>query len=276
MPLPGALAGRFWAMLEKFRIAKLREIAGLREKAEKGALPPPFAGKRMDFALALKNPKDGDIAIIAEYKRASPSKGLICDRLTPEECAMRYEEAGASAISILTEEDWFAGRFDFLDQAALACGGRMPILRKDFIFDPLQVRATASSRASALLLVVRQTPDIARLKMLRELAESFGIQCVVEAFNEEEIKIARESGAGIIQVNARDLSTLRVDREECLNLIRKSRPEASEIWIQASGVENREQIEAAREAGFHAVLVGTSLMRDGEPGKALQRLKGKC
>ena len=134
------------------------------------------------------------------------------------------------------------------------------------------MRATAATPAAALLLIVALTPDTALLRRLREQAESLGMQAVVEVCGKKDLVLARESGARIIQVNARDLDTLRVDRQACLELARQCPPERGEIWIAASGMDRREHLEEAARAGFSAALVGTALMQEGQPGAALRRL----
>ena len=136
------------------------------------------------------------------------------------------------------------------------------------------MRATAATAASALLLIVRLTPDAATLRALREQAESYGIQAVVEIFDAEDLRLARESGARIIQVNARDLETLAIDRNACLQLVRAFPPASGELWIAASGMSSPEHLRAAAEAGYHAALVGRALMENGTPGEALAALLG--
>ena len=263
--------------LDRFRAAKAAELAALRRAGASGTLPPPWSGTRPDFATALAAPPGrGPLNVVAEYKRASPSKGVICEALDVEAVARRYAEAGASALSILTEVEWFRGELAFLARARRAleeCGGpALPLLRKDFILDPLQVVATAATPASALLLIVRLTPGAALLRDLRERAESYGMAAVVEVFDAEDLALARESGARIIQVNARDLDSLKVDREAPLALIRACPPLPGETWIAASGMDSFAHLERAAEAGYRAALVGTALMAGGEPGAALARL----
>ena len=259
-------------LLERFLWAKADEVAHLRQQERKGDLPVLFGGKRGDFAAALQRRQAGvPLTVIAEFKQASPSRGPICHSLTVEEAARQYVAAGAGALSILTERRFFAGELDFLGRAAVRCPGT-PLLRKDFIFDPLQVRATAATPAAALLLIVALTPDAALLRRLREQAESLGMQAGVEVCGSKDLALARESGARIIQVNARDLDTLRVDRQACLELARRYPPKQEEIWIAASGMDRREHLEDAARAGFSAALVGTALMQDGQPGAALHRL----
>lgn len=252
-------------MLDRFRKAKQTEINLLRAK---GA-PSPWRGARPDFAGALRQ---NSIAVIAEYKRASPSRGPIRADLDAAVVARQYAGNGATAMSVLTETEYFDGRIEFLAQAFAATDGKLPLLRKDFIFDPLQVAATAACPASALLLIARMLPDAGALAALREQAESFGMAAVIEVFDSADLAMARAAGARIIQVNARDLQTLRVSREACLDLIKNSPPQAGEIWIAASGIAEPAHLKAARQAGFNAVLVGSSLMEKPGPGEALLEL----
>lgn len=270
-------------LLERFRKAKEAEVEALRALEAQGALPAVYEGQRPDFVAALTRQQHSGagggspLAVVAEYKRASPSRGVICENLDVEDVARQYAAAGASAVSVLTEETFFRGRLEYLARAAdpaLYTGPRVPLLRKDFIFDPLQVRATAATPASALLLIVRLTPDAATLRALREQAEAYGIQAVVEIFDVEDLRLARESGARIIQVNARDLESLAVDRDACLRLIQVCPPAKGELWIAASGMSSAEHLLAAASAGYHAVLVGSALMEGGTPGEALAALLG--
>ena len=251
--------------LERFLWAKASEVAALRRQQREGRLPAPFTGPRGDFLAALRRPSgQAPLSVIAEYKRASPSRGVICRDLTAAEVARQYAQAGAGAISVLSEERFFQGRLDYLAEAhaALQDGGRpVPLLRKDFLFDPLQIA-----------VIVGLTPDAGLLRRLREQAEAHGMQAVVEVFDADELALARASGARIIQVNARDLATLRVDCAACLDIVRRFPPQNGECWIAASGMESPEQLRAAAEAGYDAALVGTALMKDGQPGAALRSL----
>lgn len=264
--------------LDRFRVAKQSEIAKLRCLAEQGKLPEPVPGKKHEqFCRAIGTPSGmsgARVAVIAEYKRASPSRGTIREDLDVGEVALQYAQAGASALSILTEEHHFHGNLDYLWQAhaAFAANACPPLLRKDFIFDPLQVQATAATPAAALLLIVRLTPDAHLLRLLREQAEQAGMSAVVEVFDEEDLHLARESGARIVQVNARDLQSFAVDREACLQLARRCPPNSGEIWIAASGIDRAVHLTQAADAGFSAVLVGTALMEQGNPGNNLAAL----
>lgn len=264
-------------MLERFVTAKQAELDSLRKAEAEGTLPPAWKGQRPDFAAAICQPTgQARLGVIAEYKRASPSRGVIRQDLEVEEVASQYTAAGARAISVLTEEAHFQGRLEYLARAAATPGvEKMPLLRKDFIFDRLQVLATAATPAAAMLLIVRLTPDVDQLRQLRELGESHGLAAVVEVFDKADLVLARQSGARIIQVNARDLQKLTVDRAACLELARKDPPRAGEIWIAASGMEKPADLAEAADAGYNAALVGTALMAGSDqPGAALARLTG--
>ena len=249
--------------------AKRSELSRLRELAEKDEFPSPFAGDRPSFSRALTE-RRAPFPIIAEFKRASPSLGDIRVRAEVEDVVRQYAAGGAAALSILTEETWFKGDFDFMRRAASVAD--LPILRKDFIFDPLQIEMTASSPASALLLIVRLTPDVALTRDLRERAEKRGLECVVEVFDEHDLKIARDSGAKIIQVNSRDLGTLKVNRARASRLIRDYSPDNDEIWIAASGIKTANDVKEASRDGFSGALVGTTLMANGTPFDNLRKL----
>jgi indole-3-glycerol phosphate synthase len=273
-------------MLDRFRIAKQPEVDRLRQLAASGGLPAPLLSgtgggtPRPDFLRALLDRSgypDAPVAVIAEYKRASPSRGVIETGVSPEDAATAYMTAGATAISVLTEEAYFGGDLAYLGRMAgvapsVPSASRIPLLRKDFIMDPLQVAATAATPAAALLLIVRLTPDARTLRDLREQAEAHGMHAVVEIFDEADLALARESGARIIQVNNRDLETLAVDRTACLRLGPLRAP--GEVWIAASGISERRHLAEAAHAGYDAALVGTALMDGGDLGGALRRLLG--
>lgn len=193
--------------LQRFIDAKQAELQALRL-----CMPEPLRLCRPDFleTLMASPPVGQPLHVVAEFKRASPSAGIINDQLTPADVAQQYARGGASCMSVLTEEQYFRGSVE--DLFACEAAG-LPMLRKDFIFDELQVYQTFSTPASALLLIVALTPDPDLLRHLRELAESQGVHAVVEIFTESELAIARASGARIIQVNARNLETFQTDRK---------------------------------------------------------------
>lgn len=258
--------------LERFRRAKRPQILALERLADSGTLPAPLDRPRPSFRSAL-HVTEGLPAVIAEYKRASPSRGIIALDLDPADVAAQYATAGASCLSVLTEEVHFRGRREYLFRME---GAGLPMLRKDFIFHPLQVAETAATPASALLLIVRLTPDVRLLRELREQAERFGLDAVVEIDNPDDLALARDSGARIIQVNSRDLATLIVDRSRCLQLAQKHRAQGQqECWIAASGMSKTVHLREAADSGFDAALLGTALMQGGRPGETLATLLHK-
>ncbi len=255
-------------MLDKFRAAKAKEIDTLRQLEAAGRMPAPFAGKRPAFRTVLSRP---GCAVIAEYKRASPSKGEINMHLTPQEVAALYKKSGAAAMSVLTEEAYFKGRLGYLADIADALGrDPLPLLRKDFLFDPAQIRATAATPASAILLIVRMFKTADELAAMRQCADDCGLDSVVEIFDPRDLDLARQAGADIIQVNSRDLDTLRTDTRNALDLV--PRRLDSEIWISASGIQHPGDVTAMERAGYDAVLVGTSIMAAPDPADFLASL----
>ncbi|MDR1872225.1 MAG: indole-3-glycerol-phosphate synthase [Deltaproteobacteria bacterium] len=250
--------------LARFRKAKAEEIARL--KAHPPSLPAPLA--RPDFLASLKlGQKARGLAVIAEYKRASPSLGDL--KLTLEPLAAAKAYAKADAISVLTEETYFKGSLAYLKEIAQ---NLKPTLRKDFIFIPEQVMETAGTLAAAVLLIVRLTPETQFLASLIDLAQSYALTPVVEVFNLEELAVARAAGAKVIQVNARDLATLKVDKDGPINLITQNPPQKGEFWIAASGLSSAYDLVKVQKAGFGAALLGSALMKAESPQEALASL----
>lgn len=254
-------------MLNKFKEAKQLEIESLHKNFLEGHLPAAYQGERPSFVEAIKAKAPG--AVIAEFKPASPSKGVLRTDLNPMDFAADYADNGAAAISVLTEHKYFMGTPDFL---FMMNQPGVPLLRKDFIFDPLQVAMTASSPASAVLLIARMCDDVMHLQQLIEIARMPGLAPVVEIFDQADLDMAREAGADIIQVNNRDLDTLETSLDQSRKFIKQKQD--GELWICASGVSERAQVEEMGSLGFDAVLVGTCLMEADNPGQKLAELTG--
>lgn len=252
-------------MLDRFRTAKEQEIKGLIAAQEAGRLPLPLLGPRLSLAQALKDRGPG--AIIAEFKRSSPSKGDINLTLSPSEAGKIYQDAGAAAISVLTEETYFKGHLSYLsDMVHLG----LPLLRKDFLFHPLQVLQTAATPASALLCIVRMFEDQAQINDFSDLARLHSLEIIFEIFDERDLDLARQAKATIIQVNNRDLDTLAMDLSISERLIEKRLPQ--EIWISASGLTDSAKALRMKTLGFNGLLIGTSLMSEKDPSQALKHL----
>ena len=209
----------------------------------------------LDFASALRGDR---IRLIAEVKKASPSRGIIRSDFDPVEIALTYASNGASAISVLTESKYFQGSLDYLRDIRNALGNKgLPLLRKDFIHDLYQVYESRAYGADALLLIVAILTDEI-LGELMGLSHELGMSCLVEVHNEAELEIALKSQARIMGINNRDLKTFNVD----LKTTERLRPliPADRIVVSESGIKERSDLEKLRGWGVDAVLVGESLM----------------
>ncbi len=206
----------------------------------------------LDLAPALKG--DG-IRLIAEVKKASPSRGLLSPNLNPSELARTYAEGGAAAISVLTEEDYFMGSIDYLAAIKEVVG--LPLLRKDFIFDPYQVYESRAYGADALLLITAILSQ-GQLKELTSLSHGLGLGCLVEVHNENEVERAVLSGAEMIGINNRDLSSFAVDITTTRRL-RSLVPE-EKVLVSESGIKSRKDVERLVRWRVDAVLVGEALV----------------
>ena len=221
--------------------------------------------KPLDFASALS----GDsLKLIAEVKKASPSKGVLCPDFNPVALAKTYAQGGAAAISVLTEANHFQGSLEHL--AAIREEVSIPLLRKDFIFDPYQVYESAAYGADALLLIAAILSR-EQLEELLALSRRLGLECLVEVHNENEVEKALLAGAEIIGINNRDLNTFTVD----IDTTRRLRPLIPEgrIVVSESGIKNRNDIKKIKEWGVNAVLVGEALVTAGNiPAKIKELL----
>jgi len=222
------------------------------EKLEKMALEQPAP---LDLALALRG---GDVKLIAEIKKASPSRGVIRDNFDLLKIAQTYASNGAAAISVLTEPKYFQGSLGYLKRVGDELGDkRVSLLRKDFIFDPYQIYQSRAYGADSLLLIVAIL-ESDRLKELLSLSHRLGMKCLVEVHNEAELEIALESDAGIIGINNRDLNTFEVD----LATTERLRPliPVGRLVVSESGIKNRDDMAKLREWGVNTALVGEVLM----------------
>lgn len=208
------------------------------------------------------------MSLICEVKKASPSKGVISEDFPYLDIAREYASAGASAISVLTEPKYFRGDDRFLEEIADSVD--TPILRKDFVIDEYQIYRAREIGASAVLLIASILND-AQLSDYRELAESLGMSALVETHTRDEVERAVSSGAGIIGVNNRDLSTFQVDIGNSLRL-RGSIPDGI-VCVSESGIGGAEDVRRLSEAGFDAVLVGEAFMRSPDRRSLMEAMR---
>jgi indole-3-glycerol phosphate synthase len=211
--------------------------------------------------------KKGPIKLIAEIKKASPSAGLIREDFNATKIAGIYIKNKAAAISVLTEDKYFLGKFAYLNQVSEHCP--LPVLMKDFIVHEYQIYEGLFYGASAVLLIVAILSDV-QLKSLMKLAHSLGLDCLVEAHDEAEVNRAVSVGAEIIGVNNRNLKSLKVDLNNCLELIPKI-PKGIVI-VAESGLKTHEDILQVEKAGAHAVLIGETFMRSPDIGAKIKEV----
>ena len=216
-------------------------------------------GERRDFIAALKNPRVGAIGLIAEVKKASPSMGVICKDFDPVRIAKEYEAAGASCLSVLTDEKFFQGSLDYLRQIRAAV--KLPLLRKDFIIDERQILEAIEWGADAILLIVAILTD-EQLAKFHSLASEAGLAVLVEVHDEEELERALKISPLLIGVNNRDLKNFKVDLATTEKLAKKIG--AEQILVAESGIHSRADVERLKKCGAKAILVGESLLRDGD------------
>jgi indole-3-glycerol phosphate synthase len=219
------------------------------------------------FARALRARSAQGVAIIAELKKASPSKGLIRSNFDVAELAARMQAGGATALSVLTDEPYFQGSLRNLEIASSS--GALPCLRKDFIVDKYQIVEARAHRADAILLIAAALSD-AELERFAKFAHGLELDVVCEVHTDEELARVVDLGCDAYGVNNRNLSTFEVSLETSLRLI--ERLPAGAVKVAESGIDSAEHLERLRTAGFDAFLIGESLMRQDDPGAALRVL----
>ncbi len=248
---------RVLASKEAVAPAQMRDLA-----KERRSTASPHA-----FLTALRS--DG-INIIAEFKRRSPSKGLIRPDADLIQIVTSYESGGAVALSVLTEGDYFSGSLD--DLRTVKSTVKLPVLRKDFVFDEYQVHESAAAGADAILLIVAALDD-ETLWQLRVLAEDeLGMDALVEVHTHAELKRAFATGAKLIGVNNRDLRTFETSLETSFSLIHDAPPDA--LLVSESGLHTSDDLRRLHEAGFRGFLIGETLMRADHPESVLRALRG--
>ena len=219
------------------------------------------------FRNQLRRVAQDGIAIIAELKKASPSKGLIRADFRPSELARELEGAGAAALSVLTDEQFFQGSLNYLRQASSSSS--LPCLRKDFIVDEFQIVEAKANRADAILLIVAAL-DQKELVSLAGIARAQGLDVLCEAHDEQELQRALDAGGDLIGINSRNLRNFEVNLETAFRLVEKM--PATCVRVAESGIQSGADLARLRSAGYEAFLIGESLMKAEHPGKALAKL----
>jgi indole-3-glycerol phosphate synthase len=245
-------------MLNKIVARKREEVKPRKKSLPLSRLKELIARREatLDLALALE---DTHTRLIAEVKRASPSRGVLRPDFDPVELARKYAQGGAAAISVLTETNYFDGSLDHL--AAIRQEIRLPLLRKDFIFDPYQVYESRAYGADALLLIVAILSR-EQLEDLLSLSHDLGLSCLVEVHNKDEVERALSSQARIIGINNRDLTTFNTDINTTRRLLPLIPP--GKIVVSESGIRSRSDVAKLKRWGVNAVLVGEALVTTGD------------
>jgi indole-3-glycerol phosphate synthase len=254
--IPGILA----KIVDHKRAALARQTPALAELERKAADRRGFRDFRK--ALTSRHP-----AILAEIKKASPSKGILAGKFDPASIAKMYAQGGAAALSVLTDKEFFQGAMSDLEAARAAVA--LPVLRKDFTIDEFHIIEAAAHGADAILLIA-SILSAAEMRRFRELAAPFHMAALAEVHDEDELAVALDSGAEIIGVNNRNLHTFEVSLDTSLRLAEKM--PANIVKVAESGIHSRRDIERLQAAGFHAFLVGEHLMKAADPVAALRAL----
>ncbi len=257
--------------LDQILAHTLLEVTGRKASADLPELErAAIAHLPRGFAAALREHALRGPAVIAEIKKASPSRGVIRADFRPAALAPSLERAGAAALSVLTDGEFFQGSLHDLERVSRAV--QIPCLRKDFILDPFQILEARACGADAILLIVAALTD-ERLELLHAFATDLGLDVLVEAHNRDEIDRAVQLGATIIGVNSRDLRSFNVRSESLLELA--GALPAGVLRVAESGIRSAEDIAQLRAGGYEAFLIGEALMRQPEPAAALALLLGR-
>lgn len=257
-------------ILNKILNVKQAEVrAAMNEKplilVQKEALAAP---KPRDFVDSIRNKINaGQAAVIAEIKKASPSKGVIREDFHPADIAASYEKGGAACLSVLTDQDFFHGHADYLKQARAACS--IPVLRKDFMIEAYQVYEARAMGADCILLIVAAL-DLPRMHHLETIAHDLGMAVLVEVHNVEELELALQLQTPLLGINNRNLRTFEVTLDTTLDLL--SNIPTGKIVVTESGIFTIDDVALMQKNNVHTFLVGEAFMRQPDPGYELNRL----
>jgi indole-3-glycerol phosphate synthase len=257
-------------ILEKIIVVKREEIAAAKRKKSLESVREDALSRVLtrDFEGALRAKiAQGQAAVIAEVKKASPSKGVLREDFIPADIAQSYAENGAACLSVLTDRQFFQGEPDYLKQARASCD--LPVLRKDFMVDAYQVYEARSMGADCILLIAACLDD-AQMAELEAIARSLDMAVLVEVHDPGELQRALKLKTPLLGINNRNLRTFEVSLDTTLGML-KDIP-AGKLVVTESGIGTREDVQKMRAAGVHAFLVGEAFMRANDPGAALAQL----
>ena len=258
------------SILDRIVAVKRAEVAAARKAVPASTLEAMAerAGPARDFLYSLKKRiKAGEAAVIAEIKRASPSKGLLRENFAPADIARSYEAGGAACLSVLTDREFFQGEAQHLQAARAACG--LPVLRKDFVIDAYQVHEARAMGADCVLLIAACL-SLREMKQLEALAHKLGMAVLVEVHDASELDAALQLRTPLVGINNRDLRTFQTRLETTVELLQYMPQDR--IVVTESGIVAPADVERLRRHGVNAFLVGEAFMRAADPGEALRAL----
>jgi indole-3-glycerol phosphate synthase len=259
-------------ILDKIVAVKREEVAAAKQKVPLEAMRQDAFSRVLtrDFVGALRKKIDaGRSAVIAEVKKASPSKGVLREDFIPADIAQSYAEHGAACLSVLTDRQFFQGRPDYLKQARASCD--LPVLRKDFIVDPYQVYESRAMGADCILLIAACLDD-AQMAELEKIAFSLDMAVLVEVHGAAELQRALKLETPLIGINNRNLRTFEVSLDTTIDML--ADVPVDRVLVTESGISTPDDVKKMRDAGVYAFLVGEAFMRAPEPGEALAALFG--
>ena len=257
------------SILDKIKLTKMREVSALnKNQLEHDRLNfLKSSPKKLPFEDSLKDPSNNIYTLITEIKKASPSKGIIREDFNPRELAISYEKGGASCLSVLTDETYFKGSNEYIPQIKDVVS--LPILRKEFMIDPLQVIESKNLGADCILIIIGMN-SIKENKLIESTALDIGLECILEVHSLEELEATKHFSSNIIGINNRNLNTFITDTETTIKLLPYI-PKNKTI-ISESGLSKKSELERLAELGVSSFLVGESLMKQNNVEKATKSL----
>ena len=257
------------SILDKIKLTKMREVRALnKNQLEHDRLNfLKSSPEKLPFENSLKKPRNKIYTLITEIKKASPSKGIIREDFNPRELAISYEKGGASCLSVLTDENYFKGSNEYIPQIKDVVS--LPILRKEFMIDPLQVIESKNLGADCILIIIGMN-SIKENKLIESTALDIGLECILEVHSLEELEATKHFSSNIIGINNRDLNTFITDTDTTIKLLPHI-PKNKTI-ISESGLSKKGELERLAELGVSSFLVGESLMKQNNVEKATKSL----
>jgi len=240
---------------------KIKSLDQLKDEVKSASQPRGFV-KAIETQL-----KKNKAAVIAEIKKASPSKGVIRENFNPKEIAISYEKGGATCLSVLTDQKYFQGHADYLKEARAACS--LPVLRKDFMVDIYQIYEARAMGADCILLIVAALP-LDLMQTLEEITHSIGMNVLVEVHNQEELDLAMQLKTPLLGINNRNLKTFDVSLQTTFELIKNI--SSDKIIVTESGIFTSSDVKLMQDHDVHTFLIGEAFMRESDPGHSLKTL----